>query len=128
MTKTVNKRYAAQATFPALDRSRKGPGRSEIPDAEPVSGTPPDTVAPATTERKKAAQAQTSMSGATQPVRSGRLAAVAAAPAARRSAGAAASAMFDGDPLTVPNWAAVVSAVMAGIGLIFAKDAGKANA
>ena len=44
------------------------------------------------------------------------------------AAGAAASAMFDGDPLTVPNWAAVVSAVMAGVGLIFAKDAGKANA
>mgnify|MGYP007004379190 CR=1 FL=1 len=44
------------------------------------------------------------------------------------AAAAAVSAMFDGDPLTVPNWAAVVSAVMAGIGLIFAKDAGKANA
>ena len=36
--------------------------------------------------------------------------------------GAAMSAMFDADPLTVPQWDVVIAAVLAGIGLIFAKD------
>jgi hypothetical protein len=37
--------------------------------------------------------------------------------------GAAMSAMFDSDPVTVPQWDVVIAAVLAGIGLIFAKDA-----
>lgn len=37
--------------------------------------------------------------------------------------GAAMSAMFDADPLTVPQWDVVIAAILAGIGLIFAKDA-----
>ena len=41
--------------------------------------------------------------------------------------GAAMSAMFDADPLTVPQWDVVIAAVLAGIGLIFAKDS-KASA
>ena len=36
--------------------------------------------------------------------------------------GAAMSAMFDADPLTTPQWDVVIAAVLAGIGLIFAKD------
>ena len=36
--------------------------------------------------------------------------------------GAAMSAIFDADPLTVPQWDVVIAAVLAGIGLIFAKD------
>ena len=36
--------------------------------------------------------------------------------------GAAMSAMFDADPLTVPQWDVVIAAILAGIGLIFAKD------
>ena len=88
----MDKRYTAKATFPELDRSRKGPGRSEIPNAEPVSGTPPDTEAPATYRAQKAAQARTFMGGATQPVRPSRLAAVAAAPSGGAAAGAAAPA------------------------------------
>ena len=36
--------------------------------------------------------------------------------------GAAMSAMFDSDPLTVPQWDVVIAAILAGIGLIFAKD------
>jgi hypothetical protein len=35
--------------------------------------------------------------------------------------------MFDADPLTVPQWDVVIAAVLAGIGLIFAKDS-KASA
>jgi hypothetical protein len=31
--------------------------------------------------------------------------------------------MFDADPTTVPQWDVVIAAVLAGIGLIFAKDA-----
>jgi hypothetical protein len=31
-------------------------------------------------------------------------------------------AQFDTDPLTTPDWALVASSVMAGIGLIFARD------
>jgi len=41
--------------------------------------------------------------------------------------GAAMAAMFDADPLTVPQWDVVIAAILAGIGLIFAKDS-KANA
>ena len=36
--------------------------------------------------------------------------------------GAALVAMFDADPTTVPQWDVVIAAVLAGIGLIFAKD------
>lgn len=36
--------------------------------------------------------------------------------------GSALTAMFDADPSTNPDWTAVVSAVLAGLGLIFAKD------
>jgi hypothetical protein len=35
------------------------------------------------------------------------------------------TAMFDGDASTVPDWTTAVAAVMAGVGLIFAKDAKK---
>jgi hypothetical protein len=41
--------------------------------------------------------------------------------------GSALVAMFDADPLTVPQWDVVIAAVLAGIGLIFAKDS-KASA
>ena len=41
--------------------------------------------------------------------------------------GAAMSAMFDADPITVPQWDVVIAAILAGIGLIFAKDS-KASA
>ena len=33
-------------------------------------------------------------------------------------------AHFDGDPATVPNWEVAVAAIMAGIGLMFARDNG----
>jgi len=36
--------------------------------------------------------------------------------------GSAMTAMFDADPLTVPDWGAVVAAIIAGIGLITARD------
>ncbi len=36
--------------------------------------------------------------------------------------GAALTALTDSDPVTVPDWGAVVAAVIAGIGLIFARD------
>ena len=36
--------------------------------------------------------------------------------------GAAMSAMFDADPLTTPQCDVVIAAILAGIGLIFAKD------
>jgi hypothetical protein len=36
--------------------------------------------------------------------------------------GAAVSSQFDNDPATVADWGAVVAAVLAGIGLIFARD------
>jgi len=35
---------------------------------------------------------------------------------------AAVSALFDGDPLTNPDWTAVIAGAAACIGLIFAKD------
>jgi len=41
--------------------------------------------------------------------------------------GAALVAMFDADPATMPQWDVVIAAILAGIGLIFAKDS-KANA
>jgi uncharacterized membrane protein YhiD involved in acid resistance len=37
--------------------------------------------------------------------------------------GSAVTALTDNDPLTIPDWGAVVAAVIAGIGLIFARDA-----
>lgn len=39
--------------------------------------------------------------------------------------GAAVTAITDGNPLTVPDWASVIAAVIAGVGLIFAKDSTK---
>ena len=39
------------------------------------------------------------------------------------AAGSAMSAHFDNDPLTVADWGSVVAAVVAGIGLIMARDA-----
>lgn len=36
--------------------------------------------------------------------------------------GSAMTAMFDNDPSTVPEWGAVVAAIIAGIGLITARD------
>jgi hypothetical protein len=39
--------------------------------------------------------------------------------------GGVVTAIFDGDATTVPDWTTAVAAVMAGIGLIFAKDAKK---
>lgn len=41
--------------------------------------------------------------------------------------GSALVAMFDADPTTMPQWDVVIAAVLAGIGLIFAKDS-KASA
>lgn len=38
------------------------------------------------------------------------------------AAGSALTAMFDADPTTVPDWGAVVAALIAGIGLLFARD------
>jgi hypothetical protein len=37
--------------------------------------------------------------------------------------GSALVAMFDTDPTTMPQWDVVIAAVLAGIGLVFAKDA-----
>lgn len=42
--------------------------------------------------------------------------------------GSVMTAWFDGDPNTVPDFASAVSAVIAGIGLILAKDAKKDDA
>ena len=36
--------------------------------------------------------------------------------------GTALAALFDADPLTLPDWGAVAAAVMAGIGLLAARD------
>jgi hypothetical protein len=36
--------------------------------------------------------------------------------------GAALTALTDNDPVTTPDWAAVLAAGIAGVGLIFAKD------
>ncbi len=37
--------------------------------------------------------------------------------------GSAVTAITDNDPMTIPDWGAVVAAVIAGVGLIFARDA-----
>ena len=42
--------------------------------------------------------------------------------------GAALSALTDTDPTTQPDWAALIAALIAGIGLIFAKDNNKQEA
>lgn len=36
--------------------------------------------------------------------------------------GGAVTALFDNDPATIPDWTAVAAAVIAGLGLIFARD------
>lgn len=35
---------------------------------------------------------------------------------------AAVQALIDNDPLTIPNWSAVITAATAGFGLLFARD------
>lgn len=42
--------------------------------------------------------------------------------------GALLTALFDGDPSTSPDYATAVAAIVAGVGLIFAKDAKKDDA
>lgn len=42
--------------------------------------------------------------------------------------GALLTALFDGDPATSPDYATAVAAIVAGIGLVFAKDAKKDDA
>jgi hypothetical protein len=42
--------------------------------------------------------------------------------------GAALTALTDADPNTQPDWAALIAALIAGIGLIFAKDNSKQGA
>lgn len=42
--------------------------------------------------------------------------------------GALLTALFDGDPATSPDYATAVAAIVAGVGLIFAKDATKGDA
>jgi len=37
--------------------------------------------------------------------------------------GSAVTAITDNDPMTIPDWGAVIAAVIAGVGLIFARDA-----
>lgn len=37
--------------------------------------------------------------------------------------GSAVTALTDNDPMTIPDWGAVVAAVIAGVGLILARDA-----
>lgn len=39
------------------------------------------------------------------------------------ASGAIMSAIFDADPATNPDWGALIAAFIAGVGLIFAKDA-----
>lgn len=41
--------------------------------------------------------------------------------------GSALSATFDADPVTVPDWGALVAAVIAGIGLLAARDNDKSS-
>jgi hypothetical protein len=43
------------------------------------------------------------------------------------AAGAALTALTDNDPATLPDWGALIAACIAGIGLIFAKDADKSG-
>jgi hypothetical protein len=40
--------------------------------------------------------------------------------------GAALTALTDANPQTQPDWAALIAAIIAGVGLIFAKDNAKA--
>jgi Trk-type K+ transport system membrane component len=37
--------------------------------------------------------------------------------------GSVLTALFDGDPLTLPDYATAVAAILAGVGLVLAKDA-----
>lgn len=37
------------------------------------------------------------------------------------------TAIFDGDPATVPDYTTAVAAVLAGVGLVFARDAKKGS-
>ena len=39
--------------------------------------------------------------------------------------GAVLTALFDGDPLTLPDYPTAVAAILAGVGLVLAKDAKK---
>ena len=39
------------------------------------------------------------------------------------AAGSLLTALFDGDPATLPDYATAVAAILAGVGLILAKDA-----
>lgn len=41
--------------------------------------------------------------------------------------GGALTLLFDGKPETNPDWSAVIAAVMAGVGLIFARDNDKTS-
>ena len=41
--------------------------------------------------------------------------------------GSALSATFDADPVTVPDWGALVAAIIAGIGLLAARDNDKSS-
>jgi uncharacterized membrane protein YhiD involved in acid resistance len=41
--------------------------------------------------------------------------------------GSALSATFDADPVTVPDWGALVAAIIAGVGLIAARDNDKSS-
>jgi len=43
------------------------------------------------------------------------------------AAGSALTALTDGNDATVPDWGALVAAVIAGVGLIFAKDSDKSG-
>jgi hypothetical protein len=42
------------------------------------------------------------------------------------AAGSVLTALTDNDPMTVPDWGALSAAVIAGVGLVFAKDNKKA--
>jgi hypothetical protein len=41
--------------------------------------------------------------------------------------GSALSATFDADPVTVPDWGALVAAIIAGVGLLAARDNDKSS-
>jgi len=43
------------------------------------------------------------------------------------AAGAALTALTDGNDATAPDWGALIAAVIAGVGLIFAKDGDKSG-
>ena len=67
MTTTINKRCAAQDPLPALNSSRRGPGRSEIPDAE-RAGANTRRQSSCDEEAQKAAQSRTSTHSAWEPL------------------------------------------------------------